>query len=473
MTSVVPLTPLSDGSTKLVARISGWHQPPLPTGSSSRPAIWELDPLTCGHRPAHANDGPASAYVVQADGPIACREPRCDRGASRPRIGAEALPALSLVERDGVAAAAWAAAATCEQRAHPRDAVLSSEGDAVSAVVAEGLAPEHYEVTDEGEQFLVRGITHGVAVGVAAMAWHRRGDLDVIDGRHEPCRGWRGLHVDVARQFVPAPDVEWLIEVAAWHRLNRLHVHLTDDEGWRLQVPGHPALTDVAAWRGDGCAVPPLLGTGADPTGGWYSSETIATWVDRAADLGIEVVPEVDLATRRRTGGAPRAAGDPEDVSGAVSVRHFVGNVLNPGVEATWPFLEAVFGELADRFRRRGCTSAATRCRMGHGGVHPLRSGGLPSEGSPVPMRSERRSSVRSSTSCGPRLGGRSACGRRPRAARSGCRVRRRLEVSRRRLPAGVGRAPGRRRAAPWYYLDHAADDDWWSPERAGPVGRP
>ena len=128
-----------------------------------------------------------------------------------------------------------------------------------------------------------------------AMARHRRGDLDVIDGRHEPCRGWRGLHVDVARQFVPAPDVEWLIEVAAWHRLNRLHVHLTDDEGWRLQVPGHPALTDVAAWRGDGCAVPPLLGTGADPTGGWYSSETIATWVDRAADLGIEVVPEVDL----------------------------------------------------------------------------------------------------------------------------------------------------------------------------------
>ena len=102
--------------------------------------------------------------------------------------------------------------------------VLSPEGDSVSAVVAEGFAPEQYEVTEEGERFLVRaGSRTALQWALLAMARHRRGELDVIDGRHEPCRRWRGLHVDVARQFVPAADVEWLIEVAAWHRLNRLH----------------------------------------------------------------------------------------------------------------------------------------------------------------------------------------------------------------------------------------------------------
>ena len=170
VTSVVPMTPPSDGSTRLVARISGWHQLAPPEGFELRPgAVWELDPLVCGHRPAHANDGPASAYVVLADGTTRAVALGATDRRSHPRIGAEAPPALSLIERDGVAAAAWAAAATCEQRVHPHDAVvLSPEGDPVSAVVAEGFAPEQYEVTEEGERFLVRaGSRSASAVGVA------------------------------------------------------------------------------------------------------------------------------------------------------------------------------------------------------------------------------------------------------------------------------------------------------------------
>ena len=70
-----------------------------------------------------------------------------------------------------MAAAAWAAAATCERRVHPHDAVLlSPEGDPVSAVVAEGFAPEQYEVTEEGERFLVRAGSRG------ALQWAFAGD---------------------------------------------------------------------------------------------------------------------------------------------------------------------------------------------------------------------------------------------------------------------------------------------------------
>ncbi len=471
VTSVVPLTPPSDGSTTLVARISGWHQLAPPDGFELPPgAIWELDPLICGHRPAHANDGPASAYVVQADGSTrAVRLGATDQG-SRPRVGAEAPPALSLVERDGVAAAAWAAAATCEQRVHPRDAVvLSSEGDAVSVVIAEGLAPEQYEVTEQGEQFLVRaGSRTALQWALLAMARHRRGELDMIDGRHEPCRGWRGLHVDVARQFVPAADVEWLIEVAAWHRLNRLHLHLTDDEGWRLPVPDYPGLTDVAAWRGDGCAVPPLLGSGADPTGGWYSSGTIARWVDRAAELGIDVVPEVDLPGHcfAALAALPELR-DPDDASGAVSVQHFAGNVLNPGVGPTWPFLEAVFGELADRFPSpwlhlggdevpRGAwlrSPAAQRWadERGIAGTDAIAASFLRQVIDLVRTSTGRQVGVWQEAAEGGALD-----------PGAGYVVAwKSVDDVRRLVSAGhqVVAAP-----APWYYLDHAADDDWWSP---------
>ncbi|HEU4840462.1 MAG TPA: family 20 glycosylhydrolase, partial [Ilumatobacteraceae bacterium] len=146
-------------------------------------------------------------------------------------------------------------------------------------------------------------------------------------------------------------DVEWLVDVAAWHGLNRLHLHLTDDEAWRFPVPGYERLTAVGAWRGHGLAVPALLGSGAAPYGGAYTREDIARWHDRADAAGIVIVPEVDLPGHCFAAlAAVPALVDPDDTSGAVSVQHFVDNVLNPGIAATWPFLEAVFAAVADAF---------------------------------------------------------------------------------------------------------------------------
>jgi hexosaminidase len=133
--------------------------------------------------------------------------------------------------------------------------------------------------------------------------------------------------------------------------LNRLHLHLTDDEGWRVPISAYPALTDVGAWRGHGLGVPPLLGSGTDPYGGAYSSAEIGRWVRKAAELGIELVPEIDLPGHcfAALAAVPELR-DPDDASGAVSVQHFVDNVLVPGLPSTRPFLEAVFGELAGLF---------------------------------------------------------------------------------------------------------------------------
>ena len=97
--------------------------------------------------------------------------------------------------------------------------------------------------------------------------------------------------------------------------------------------------------------MPPLLGSGAAPYGGVYDRTDIARWHERAGSAGITIVPEVDLPGHcfAALAAVPELA-DPEDTSGARSVQHFVDNVLNPGVDATWPFLEAVFGSLADAF---------------------------------------------------------------------------------------------------------------------------
>jgi hexosaminidase len=133
-----------------------------------------------------------------------------------------------------------------------------------------------------------------------------------------------------------------------------VHLHLTDDEAWRVPISVYPALTDVGAWRGHGLAIPPLLGSGPAPFGGSYTRAQIAGWVARAAAAGIEVVPEVDLPGHCFAAlAAVPALRDPCDRSSAVSVQSFVGNVLNPGVPETWPFLETVVGELADLFPGR------------------------------------------------------------------------------------------------------------------------
>ena len=169
--------------------------------------------------------------------------------------------------------------------------------------------------------------------------------------RQVPVHEWRGLHVDVARQFLPAVDVEWLIDagrVAAAQSAASAPDRRRGLAGADRRLPG---LTEVGAWRGHGLAIPPLLGSGAEPSGGAYSADDIRGWVRRAAELGIELIPEIDLPGHcfAALAAVPELR-DPADTSGAVSVQHFVDNVLVPGLPSTAPFLEAVFGELADLF---------------------------------------------------------------------------------------------------------------------------
>lgn len=108
-----------------------------------------------------------------------------------------------------------------------------------------------------------------------------------------PRFGWRGLMLDPARHFLPVADVKTIIDQMGQHKLNVLHLHLTDDQGWRIEIKRYPDLTRVGAWR-----TPPSNGgpgSETEPYGGFYTQDDIRGIVAYAAERHITVVPELDM----------------------------------------------------------------------------------------------------------------------------------------------------------------------------------
>ena len=114
-----------------------------------------------------------------------------------------------------------------------------------------------------------------------------------------PRFGYRGLMLDVSRHFSDVELVKRTIDMLALHQLNIFHWHLTDDQGWRIEIKSHPELTEVGAWRDD-TVVGRYLGGTDYPTdgkrhGGFYTQEQIREIVAYAKERYIEIIPEIDL----------------------------------------------------------------------------------------------------------------------------------------------------------------------------------
>jgi hexosaminidase len=126
----------------------------------------------------------------------------------------------------------------------------------------------------------------------------RSGPIQVpgVDITDAPRLAWRGVHLDVARHFMPKSFVLKLIDLIALHKCNVLHLHLTDDQGWRIPIQSHPRLTEIGAWR---CESADSYGERASfdgtPHGGFYSREDLEEIVAFAAERHVNVLPEVDM----------------------------------------------------------------------------------------------------------------------------------------------------------------------------------
>ena len=159
---------------------------------------------------------------------------------------------------------------------------VSSDGILVQAVTPEGI----YRAT----RTLLK------SVGAEKTSSVEFPSAEVSDW---PRFGYRGLMLDVSRHFSDVEMVKRTIDMLALHQLNMFHWHLTDDQGWRIEIKSHPELTEVGAWRDD-TVVGRYLGGTDYPTdgkrhGGFYTQEQIREIVAYAKERYIEIIPEIDL----------------------------------------------------------------------------------------------------------------------------------------------------------------------------------
>lgn len=116
-----------------------------------------------------------------------------------------------------------------------------------------------------------------------------------------PQFGYRGLMLDIVRTWMDIDKVKRYIDLAAYHKINKLHIHLSDDEGWRIEIKSHPELAEVGGWRGRGTPVWPVYGKWDERYGGFYTQEEMRSIIDYAAVRNIEIIPEIDLPGHSRT----------------------------------------------------------------------------------------------------------------------------------------------------------------------------
>ena len=198
--------------------------------------------------------------------------------------------------------------------------------------------------------------------------------LDAATVEDAPRFPYRGFHLDVARNFQSKEAVLRLLDLMAFYKLNTFHFHLTDDEGWRLEIPSLPELTAVGGRRGhtldERDRLIPSYGSGPfpdrPPGSGHYSREDFLEILAYARDRHIEVIPEIDVPGHARAAikamearyarlmaeGRPEDAAafrlrDPDDASTYRSVQMWDDNVMNVCLPSTDRFLETVFDEIA------------------------------------------------------------------------------------------------------------------------------
>ncbi|WP_285102887.1 beta-N-acetylhexosaminidase [Promicromonospora sp. MEB111] len=175
--------------------------------------------------------------------------------------------------------------------------------------------------------------------------------LPVVRIEDHPRFAWRGVLLDVARHFLPKHDVLRFVDLAAAHRLNVLQLHLTDDQGWRVQIDRYPELTRTGAWRRESTVGTWRTGSrDGRPHGGFYTQDDLREIVAYARDRGITVVPEIDVPGHVEAAvAAYPELGTRKDRSGVRTTWGISQDVLDPS-EGSLAFFRHVLDEVLDVF---------------------------------------------------------------------------------------------------------------------------
>ena len=234
-------------------------------------------------------------------------------------------------------------------------------GKAVVFARGADFAPEGYRLDVTPRRITITATTSAGLFYGAVTLWQLlpvgKGEWPVAARviRDAPAYPWRGLMLDSARHFQSPEFVKSMIDWMAWHKLNVLHWHLTDDQGWRLQIRRYPRLTSVGAWRSPAALSADSQAPGSDHLyGGFYTQAQIRSIVAFAASRHVEIVPEIEMPGHAQAAIAayPRlgsTAGPAPPVSAKWGVHAYLFNVE----PTTFTFLENVLTEVMALFPSR------------------------------------------------------------------------------------------------------------------------
>lgn len=250
----------------------------------------------------------------------------------------------------------------------------------------------------------VDGALNGVKTLIAAIELGGT-TIPTVEISDYPDLSYRGMMLDVARNYTKLSDVKWLVDILASYKINRFHFHLFEDEAWRLEIPGLPELTEIGSRKG--CDLEEresLLQTYAgsgnpdDPStsaNGYITRQQFVEFLQYADALGVEVIPEIDtpghsraaiIAMRNRYNRLididPQEAErykmwDDDDTSSYYSAQGYGDNVLNVAMEGTYNFVEKIFDEIKAMY-----DDAGVLLRIFHFGGDEVAHGAW--EGSPL-----------------------------------------------------------------------------------------
>lgn len=253
----------------------------------------------------------------------------------------------------------------------------------------EAVNDEYYTINIGNDQIEISAATpHGIFNGTQTLLSMLKGkqtpyQLEAVTIQDYPDLQYRGQMIDIARDFTTPENMKKLVDIFASYKMSALHFHFSDDEAWRLEIPGLEELTSVGSRRGhttdESENLYPCYDGGHDPDAatignGYYSRAEFVDLLKYAAERHVRIIPEIESPGHARaaivsmkarynkyiktdpTKATEYLLSEPEDTSRYTSVQYYTDNVMNVGLPSTYRFMEKVITELATMYKDAGLT---------------------------------------------------------------------------------------------------------------------
>ncbi|MGN7205045.1 beta-N-acetylhexosaminidase [Pedobacter sp. SAFR-022] len=200
------------------------------------------------------------------------------------------------------------------------------------------------------------GVFYGVQTLIQLLPTEKAASLSIplVQVKDEPRFGYRGMHLDVGRHFFPVSYIKKYIDYIALHKMNYFHWHLTEDQGWRIEIKKYPKLTSVGAYR-NGTIIGRFPGTGNDNQkyGGFYTQEEIKEVVRYAATRYVTIIPEIEMPGHASAAIAayPELSTFPEESTTFPPKTVWAGPTTGKQVQQTWGVFTDVFSPSEKTFK--------------------------------------------------------------------------------------------------------------------------